>query len=316
MTHTVSRRSFVVSAAAMALSMPLLTRAAVAASQSGTPAAGLDALGLPALNITITADAYEGVPTSTAAGRYLVTATGDAESTISFLQPVGMSVDDFFNALQGGGESSPASDGGTPASGDEGGSSAPPPFFYEFLLAGGVIAEPGQKNQAVVDLTPGDWVAWGDDPEAKQKPVTFTVTGEMPADLPEPKANATVTLIDFEINITEGELASGDNVIRLENKGAQPHFLILMKGPDDMTKDQIKGAVEADMSGTPVAGGLDPNKDLMPVVSTATQSKGTTMWFTATLEPGTYAALCFFPDEKTGMPHAAMGMYNVFKVAK
>jgi len=313
MTHTVSRRSFVVSAAAMAFSMPLLTRAAAAASQSGTPAAGLGTLGLHALNITITADGYEGVPTSTAAGRYLVTATGDPQATVSFLQPTGMSPDDFFKALQGGGPSSPASGGGTPASG---GSMAPPPFFYEFLLAGGVMVAPGQANQTVLDLTPGDWVAWGDSPDAKQKSVTFKVTGEMPKDLAEPKANATITFTDFEINLMDGKLAAGDNVIRLDNKGAQPHFLVLMKGPDGMTKDQLKGAVEADMSGTPVAGGLDPNKDFMPVVETPTQSKGTTTWFTAKLEPGTYAGLCFFPDEKTGMPHAAMGMYNVFTVAK
>ena len=315
MTHTVSRRSFVVSAAAIAFSMPLLTRAVAASAQSGTPAAGLDSLGLPTLNVTITADGYEGLPTSTAAGRYLVTATGDPQSTVSFLQPTGMTVDEFFKALQGGGPSSPASGGGTPASASEsGGSMAPPPFFYEFLLAGGVMVAPGQANQTVLDLTPGDWVAWGDDPSAKQQPVTFTVTGDMPKDLAEPKANATIALTDFAINLTDGTLVAGDNVIRLDNKGAQPHFLILLKGPDGMTKDQIKLTVEADMSGTPVAGGLDPNKDLMPVVETPSQSKGTTTWFSAKLDAGTYAGLCFFPDEKTGMPHAAMGMYNVFTV--
>ncbi len=38
------------------------------------------------------------------------------------------------------------------------------------------------------------------------------------------------------------------------------------------------------------------------------------MWMSLTLEAGTYSALCFCPDEETGMPHVAMGMYTVFTV--
>lgn len=300
--------------------------AAAAAAQGSTAAtatasaSGLNTLDLPELQITITANGFEGVPSTTPAGRYLVTASGsDPYVQVNFLQPTGMPVDDLLHMLQGG-SASPASGGGesgTPASGDGGENMTPPAFFYEFLIAGGISILPGQANQAtVLDLKPGDWIAWGGSPDATQKPVAFKVTGEMPKDLAEPKANATIGLTDFAINLTDGKLAAGDNIIRLDNKGAQPHFLILMKGPDGMTKDQVKLTVESDMSGTPVAGALDPNKDFMPVISTATQSKGTTTWFTAKLEPGTYAGLCFFPDEKTGMPHAAMGMYNVFTVAK
>jgi hypothetical protein len=33
------------------------------------------------------------------------------------------------------------------------------------------------------------------------------------------------------------------------------------------------------------------------------------------LEPGTYVAMCFFPDLGDGMPHAYHGMHTVFVVA-
>ncbi|HWV23507.1 MAG TPA: hypothetical protein VNZ58_04910 [Thermomicrobiales bacterium] len=322
MTQSVSRRTFVASSLALALSGSLVSRAL--AAQDATPAAsGLDSLGLPTLNITISSSGFEGVPSSLPAGRYLVSATGNADVqeglAVAFVQPKGMSVDDFLNAIKSGGPASPASGGGggggegTPMS-DEGESEGPPPAaFYDFLFAGGISLAPGQPNQVVLDLPAGDWVAWGDDPTSPLAPVTFTVTGEEPTDLPEPKANATISFSDFAINLTDGKLVSGKNIIKLENHGAQPHFLILMKGPDGMTKDDIKTALDVEMTGTPVAGSLS-EKDLTPVLGTDTQSTGVNTWVAADLEPGTYAGLCFFPDKETGMPHAYMGMYNVFTV--
>lgn len=168
----------------------------------------------------------------------------------------------------------------------------------------------------MLDLTPGDWIAWDGSPDAAQKPVAFKVTDEMPKNLAEPPSNATIILTDFAINVTAGKLQAGHNIMKLENTSAQSHFLDLQKGPDGMTKEQVKGALDAEMTGTPVAGGLDPEKDFKTVVSTTTQSAGTTMWIAFDLEPGTYAGLCFFPDKDTGMPHAYMGMYNIFTVDK
>ena len=52
----------------------------------------------------------------------------------------------------------------------------------------------------------------------------------------------------------------------------------------------------------------------MPVAFTSDQSGGTVHWAVLSLEPGTYAATCWIPDPETMMPHAMMGMYNVFVV--
>ncbi len=312
MSQPITRRTFIASTMAAALLIPVLTREVAAqAGTPGAPAAGLDQLGLPELTVTVTKTGYDGIPALLKAGRYLITATGEPETAIGFLQPTGMSVDDFLNFLQSLGQAPPA--GGTPASGGDD-SGPPPAAIYDFLFAGGVWVIPGQANQIVLDLPPGDWVVWGEDPAASQKPLVFTVTGQMPANLSAPATNATVTFDDFAIDLTEGNLAPGTNTIRIENAGAQPHFLELQKGPDGLTKDDLKAVLEADMTGTPVASGIDPEKDFMTVFITGTQSSSTSTWVSVDLEPGTYAALCFFPDKASGEPHAFMGMYNVFQV--
>jgi hypothetical protein len=38
------------------------------------------------------------------------------------------------------------------------------------------------------------------------------------------------------------------------------------------------------------------------------------MWLALDLQPGTYVALCFIPDEAPGAPHALLGMIQVFTV--
>ncbi|MGZ4641620.1 MAG: hypothetical protein ACXVX8_05815 [Blastococcus sp.] len=39
-------------------------------------------------------------------------------------------------------------------------------------------------------------------------------------------------------------------------------------------------------------------------------------WFTLDLRPGHYVAFCLVPDEKTGLPHAALGMVKAFTVVR
>jgi len=48
-----------------------------------------------------------------------------------------------------------------------------------------------------------------------------------------------------------------------------------------------------------------------PNVDTDVLSPGQSQTLTYTLPKGTYAEMCFFPDLKTGMPHAAMGMVRI-----
>lgn len=321
MSFTMSRRTFTAGAMTTALGgTAFLISPAMRGALAGQASDGLADLDLPALDITVTATGFENAPTEIEAGRYLVNVMlgeGVEFGSAAFVSPPDDISVEAFLAIMGGGEAppdaSPVAEGGPEEGGPMG---APPAFVYQARYAGGAVGIPGADGQAVVDLGPGEWILWGDDPTATQEPVIFTVTGDMPEDLPEPASDIDVRFIDFGI-MMEGALTAGDHVFRIDNQGAQPHFLFLAKGPDTMTNEQIAEVLEAEMMGmaTPEALPFNPDTDLMPVLGTSTQSIDTVIWVQATLEAGTYAGLCFFPTAGTGMPHAFEGMHTVITVS-
>lgn len=310
----------------------LFGSAAGSAAQEATPASGFTNLGLPTLEVTATNTGFEGIPDEIEAGRYVVTVTvpEDVEfgAGVAFVQPPeGMSPDAFLSAASSAGaaESAGEAPSGTPALSEEATPVAggPPQGLFSATFAGGVYAPAGQSAQVVLDLIPGEWIAWGDDPFAPQQPVVFSVTGEMPSDLPEPESSATLTMGEYVIEVTEGELTAGQQVVKVENIGAQPHFVYVAKGPDDMTEEQVQAILDAEMqaqiTGTPPAFDeleLNPEEDFQDVVSTGTQSTDTDIWVPMNLEPGTYLMICFFPDIDDGLPHAYHGMYTIVEVSE
>ncbi|MDQ3442679.1 MAG: hypothetical protein M3490_03630, partial [Chloroflexota bacterium] len=154
-----------------------------------------------------------------------------------------------------------------------------------------------------------------DEPSAPQAPVIFTVTGAFPNEVAEPESDIAVTLVDFGINV-DGNLVAGDHTLAIENQGAEPHFLLLDRylGDLDLDNDFMTAALEAEMSGAAMPDGFDPETDLESVAISLTQSTGTTTWLEVSLVAGTYLAACFFPTAGTGVPHAMMGMHQVFTV--
>jgi hypothetical protein len=301
-----------------------------ATAQEATPiAAPFSDLGLPELEITVTADAYEGIPATIDAGRYLVTITV-ADDTADmggggvnlFQPPDGMSADTYIGTqllppADGSDSSAVAtSDDADAASSPD--ANAPAPMF-QVMYAGGTYAGPGQTAQVVLDLGPGEWIAWANDPAATQPPVVFEAVGQMPADLPDPETGATILMGEYLIEVSDGALRTGPQVVRIDNIGAQPHFVAGFLGPDGMTADQVQVVLDeqagAEMTGTPATySGLNPDEDLMPGFFTATQSGGTSQWIVVDLQPGSYLLICFFPDMGDLRPHAMHGMYTVIEV--
>jgi hypothetical protein len=321
---SMSRRTVLTAAVGAAAAMRFGLPGALA--QSATPV-GEDffgSLGYPELKVTINDDSFEGIPESIPAGRYLVTAIGNTSAPVSsdqnpplvaFLSPTpaGVTADEFLSLFSAPPEGSPSAAGGSPeAGGDQGGDQALPLFVYQMKFAGGVITPTGESTQGVLDLTPGEWVAWGDDPTAAQKPVVFNVTGDFPSDVAEPEADITATLIDFAITM-DGALTPGTHLIKVQHQGAQPHFLEIDKGPDTMTKEMVQAALEGEMTGTPVPGISD--SELHPVFYSPTQSIGTATWHQVDFSTGTFMAACFFPTAGTGVPHAMNGMIDVFTIS-
>ena len=175
----VRRRSLLATVMAVAL---LCTGLVGVAAQEVTPAAATfaDTMGLPELRVQITESAYEGLPAETPAGRYLLTLEVEAAEGggLNFLQlPEGMSFDDFMAVLAGPPAASPEAMEGTPGAEAGPPEDGAPEWYFQAEMAGGTAAFAGTA-QAIIDLTPGEWVAWAGYPDAPQAPVGLSVSGE------------------------------------------------------------------------------------------------------------------------------------------
>lgn len=316
-----SRRQFAIGSslatvAGAKLALPHIGRDAVAKQTD------LASAGYPTIDVTVTVSGFEGLPETLEAGRYLVnlTAAEDVEfiGALAFVRPFEMSAADFLDFLGAMAGPPPEASPEAAPEGEEGGGEnfLVPAFIYQSSFAGGASAMAGGTGMAVIDLTEGEWVAWGDDPTASQAPAIVTVTGEFPADGVDPEAAVTITLVDFGIMV-EGALTAGEHIVKIDNQGAQPHFVDFEMLPAGTTNDQIAAMLAApppDPSATPEAGALNPETDFVPVTFTATQSIDVQMWTTITLEPGTLGLLCWFPTAGVGDPHAFHGMHTVAEV--
>lgn len=294
----------VIAAGAFAASLPFSLKAL---AQDASPEAGAAAnpfadLGLPEIELQFTTAEFTGMPESLEAGRYLVIVHGEPTEEDwafgpTFVQlPEGVTLDEVLaidpSTLDG-----------------------PPEWFYESLVPGGpnILAATGQTTAyGVVDLQPGEWVVAGS--ALAQPPVAFTVTGEMPADLPEPEANVSLKIGEMLISVNDGAFVVGENVVRVQNTGKQPHFVELSKIPDGTTNANIEATIATFMGGTPEAETI-AEEDFVLRGYSGEQSSQTVQWVTMTVqEAGTHAAACWIPDPETMMPHAAMGMYTVIDV--
>ena len=284
-----------------------------AIAQDATPAAAspFAGLGLPMLDITGTADGLEGFPEQLDAGRYHLRLTVDENvefgSGFELVQPTGITAGEFLAFAAG--SQIVATPGASPAA-----ETASDPFFAA-RWAGGVSAGVGTSVEVVLDLPPGEWIVA---PQGMD-PIVFEATGEMPADLPEPEAAVTLTLSEYDIAVTEGEISTGSYVARIDNTGAQPHFVGWMQGPDGFTAEQIETVLaeeaDAETSGTPVYADLDPNVDFTDVIFTGNQSTGTSQWvYVQDVQRGTHLLICTFPDVSDGRPHAEHGMFAVVEI--
>lgn len=295
----------VLAAGAFVASLPLSIRAlAQDASPEAAATNPFADLGLPEIELNFTSSEVTGMAESVEAGRYLVTIHGEpTEQDYAFgpmflRVPDDMTMDDFSAAA------AEATDG-------------PPDFYYTTTVAGGPVIMAGSgvtTAYGVIDLTPGQWIVAGNG--LAQPPSPFEVTGEMPADLPEPEADVTMTIKEMEISVTDGAFKVGDNVVKVENTGEQPHFVELSKVPDGTTNDNLDATIAAFMGGTPEAEPL-AEEDFVSAAYSNDQSGGTVQWAVMTInEAGTYAAMCWIPDPETHMPHAAMGMHTIIEIER
>jgi hypothetical protein len=256
----------------------------------------LASLGLPELAITVTADGFQ-APAEIPAGLVLVTLDNQSEEfgEAQFVQlPAGITVEQFASDLAL--ERDVVSD-----------------YIYESVLNGGVAAPPGAQGQAVLNLAPGEWVIANTDSEIGYEPVSISVTGEAV----EPAADAVPADLEVELSAYAfdfpDEVATDPQIWQVTNSDPAPHHILLVSYPEPVTAEQVMATLEMDATGTPVAGALDfeqiQDAGLVPALS-----QGQTTWVAMDLAPGNYIAVCFFADQGSETPHAAMGMIDIFTV--
>jgi hypothetical protein len=199
------------------------------------------------------------------------------------------------------------------------GNEGAPAWLYETVFVGGPgTIPPGGRSRAVVDLTPGDYAVFSVEDVAAA--ATLTVVPTADAATREPAATAatiptipTITLAEMAFDVPAAP-AAGPQVWQVVNTGQQPHQLVLITVPDDTTLEQVQQLLTADPSAPPDPSLPDPST-LLTVGGLAFLSAGQTAWAVLDLAPGTYVALCWIPDQASGIPHAYMGMIAIVTVA-
>jgi uncharacterized cupredoxin-like copper-binding protein len=182
------------------------------------------------------------------------------------------------------------------------------------FYGGANTIQPGKTQEVILNLIAGNYfsicfVAGSDNiPHfAKGMIKTFTVTSA-PANTTQvapPAASATVLLRDFSFGLPSTLSAGKTVVVQVTNEGSQPHEIALIKlHPGKTMQDAVNFLVHPttaqpfDEAGG--MGALQPNTSAEMELS---------------LQPGSYGALCFVPDAKTGAPHFMLGMQGSFTVA-
>src|SRR6266487_285641 len=189
-------------------------------------------------------------------------------------------------------------------------------FSMVTFFGGANALKPGQSQEVILNLTQGNYVAVcvisGADnvPHFMKGMITqFTVSGAATTQVQPPKEDGTILLKDFSFVLPQS-LPSGPVTLKVTNQGPQAHEMDIVKLTQGKTIEDLKkllNSPSASQEGPPPswiedAGGM------------AGLQLGSSAWIKLNLQPGNYAALCFFPDPKTGQPHFMKGMIGSFKV--
>ncbi|HEX2021298.1 MAG TPA: hypothetical protein VHH36_01185 [Candidatus Thermoplasmatota archaeon] len=179
--------------------------------------------------------------------------------------------------------------------------------------AGGVgFATPGGNATAVVRVEPGKYAVVCFIPGPSGMP--HAMAGMMrelnvtaaPANQP-PTANVTLTMKDFEFNLSKN-LTAGRHVVEVHNLGPSHHEAPLIHlAPNATAMDFI---AYFDPSNTPT--GPPPVVGGAGVGSIPTGAK---QYMVLDLVPGRYAFVCFESSGEDAPPHFALGMVHEFDVA-
>ena len=119
-----------------------------------------------------------------------------------------------------------------------------------------------------------------------------------------PAYSATVKVTSSDRFVTPGTLAA-KGTVRVRNASDTLHFMALMRVKKGTTAAQVQTYFDSGAQGPP------PFAQTGPGVGMGVQSPGRPARLTYDVPAGTYVMLCFVGDDRTGMPHALMGVHHV-----
>lgn len=249
---------------------------------------------IPEVTITASADGTV-TPDGLSAGLTTITFTNESEVPYSplFLRlNDGVAMEDFLSAM-----------GGSPAD-----------AVALVSILGGLETAPGASTSVTYDLAAGNYLFGNfasDDPGI----ASFTVaeSSDETTAMPESgEADVRVTFVDFAFGIPE-TLESGAHLWHFSNQGEQPHEMGVFKVEDDATLDGVQTTLMNMMMSEDEAADLPYDEAFF----WTPMSPGAEAWTEVDLEPGTYVAVCFFPDLTSPdmTPHMMLGMIRLFTVA-
>jgi uncharacterized cupredoxin-like copper-binding protein len=169
---------------------------------------------------------------------------------------------------------------------------------------GGVT--PGQSGSLAVELKEGSYMFFcpieGHMMKGMMGVLNVTAASEERA---EPEADAEIDLVDYNFTVP-ANLSADAQVIKVTNKGTEPHEAPLVQLQGNATAMEFIEAVESETPTGPPPGAL--------IGGTNTILPGTTVYMIVDFDAGTrYAMACFVESESHGgAPHLELGMVKEF----
>jgi hypothetical protein len=185
------------------------------------------------------------------------------------------------------------------------------PPEWAAMRGGPNAVDPGASAAAILYLEPGQYALVDTVPDRQGVPhiVNGMIRGLTVTDpiqrTDEPVADITIDLVDFSFVVTPAATA-GEHLFRINNQGHQVHEVWLAKlGEGKHVNDLLMALAPGAPAEDWVYQGLGGLTWLEP---------GAHGYFSAGLEPGSYALICFVPDPTTGQMHFMQGMVYEFVV--
>ncbi len=173
-------------------------------------------------------------------------------------------------------------------------------------------AEPGGSSNATMYLEPGSYgwydPMYGEDGvpyvfgKSMARPFVVVASGGETSRQGAPEPTVTITLVDYAFRLS-APLKAGRHLIRVENRGHEPHEADLMKLGPGKTLDDLKAWLSS-VEGPP------PASILGGVSALAANHEA---YFEAELAPGDYVLLCVV-TATDGRPHWKHGMIQEVRV--